>query len=316
MPFCRFLRSSTQRSRLNPALGGISALALLLGACSSNQQAASPALDNGATYSTNDPLEGFNRVMFKIDMTLDKYALRPVAKAYRDTVPAPVRVGLTNVLHNIKSPIILMNDVLQGNGPHAGDTFVRIWLNTICGVGGIIDVGAHHGYPYHDSDFGQTLGVWGIGPGPYLVLPLLGPSDPRDAVGFGVDSVVDPFSYAMREAHVGTESSIARTGATVINDRSQTIDELDELQRSSLDFYAAVRSLYQQKREGDVNSGRDRRLPGQSSDLGQPIAALPPDALPAGGPATDAIPMTEPVLAPSQFRTSTSYQMSYVRHGR
>jgi len=316
MPFCRFLRFSRVSPKRKPAIGTAAVLsALVLAACSSNQQSASPALDDSA-YSSNDPLEGFNRVMFKIDITVDKYALRPVAKAYRDYVPSPVRTGLTNVLHNLKSPVILLNDVLQGNGPRAGQTFARIWLNTVAGLGGFIDVAGNHGIPYHDSDFGQTLGVWGIGPGPYLVLPLLGPSDPRDAVGFGVDSVVDPFDFAMRQAGVGTDAAIAQTGATVINDRSQTIDELDELQRSSLDFYAAVRSLYQQKRQGDIADGRNRSLPKpqQSSSLGiaSPATVIPDSFAPTGQNLADEYAGTS-----SQLPPASSYHFTNDRdHGR
>jgi phospholipid-binding lipoprotein MlaA len=309
--------------------------ALLLAGCSPKQQSSAPVVDSGAAVTANDPLEGFNRVVFKINTTIDKYALRPVAKVYRDYTPQPIRTGVTNVLHNIESPVILINDVLQANPPHAGQTVARIGLNTVFGLGGFIDVAAHEGIPYHDSDFGQTLGVWGVGPGPYLMLPLLGPSNPRDTVGFGVDAVIDPFSYEMREAGVATDASIARTGATVINRRSQTIDELDDLQRNSLDFYAAIRSLYRQKRQGDIAAGRHGSLlhpkasrnvtaeepgevPHQDVDMPMPIVAGLPPASPApaaGGDAGNTIPQTENTLPYWQPPVGTAPQYAQGKLG-
>lgn len=288
---CRWLHQihrSVVRSRATKMFlsGMLASTALSLGACSNSPQSASPALDEHA-QGPNDPLEKGNRVIWAVDVKLGDYILTPVAKKYRDYVPAPIRKGVTNVLHNLESPVILLNDGLQGNGARAGDTFARIWLNTICGLGGIIDVGAASHIPFHEADFGQTLGVWGVGPGPYLVLPLLGPSDPRDLTGKVADSFADPLGYGLRGSGIKTEFSIAQNGADVINGQSQRINDMDELRRSSLDFYAAVRSLYQQHRAGVVRDAKSHSAFASSAPAGTPggdqQAFLPTDSLnPAG----------------------------------
>lgn len=281
----RTLRSGISRFLL---IGALAASILPLGACSNGPQAASPALDEQAD-TPNDPLEKGNRVVWAVDLKLNDYVLTPVAKKYRDNLPQAVRHAVTNVLHNLESPVILLNDALQGNGPRAGDTFARLWLNTILGLGGLIDVGTASHIPFHEADFGQTLGVWGVGPGPYLVLPLLGPSDPRDLVGKLADSEADPYGYALRGSGISTEADLTREAVDVVNSTSQHIDDMAELRRSSLDFYAAVRSLYQQERAGAVRDGKARRpdttsaLPLSAPD---PQAALLADApLPSAGAA-------------------------------
>jgi phospholipid-binding lipoprotein MlaA len=306
-------RASTGLSRLTASSGRTASIALAAGllfltGCSNHEN--TPSADGSdPSYQANDPLEPANRVVWKIDLKLDHYVLRPVAKAYRDHTPTFVQKGFNNVLHNIKSPIILVNDVLQGNAPHAGQTFARIVMNSLVGVGGLFDVAGSHGIPYHDSDFGQTLGVWGVGPGPYLVLPILGPSDPRDLTGYGVDTVIDPFSYEMRIAGVSTDANLARTGATTINDRSKSIDDLDDLQRNSLDFYAAVRSLYQQKRSADVAEGKDHTSLAKQTSSAADMYAGPKTtafaAADAGGATGSAIPLVEG--AGGHGRPSSSY---------
>ncbi len=257
------------RSRLRPALlmSLLCSLAVLGGCASGPKQpvAAAPEQDN-------DPFEPLNRKVWDFDVTLDKYVLRPVAQGYRDYTPHITQVTVTNLLNNLKSPIILVNDLLQGNPDRFGQTLERTVLNTFLGFGGMIDLAAKHGLPFHDSDFGQTLGVWGVGTGPYLVLPLLGPSNPRDGIGYGVDSFADPFSIEMR-AHGYDIANYSRWGLGVINDRSQTIEELDEVQKGSLDFYAAIRSLYQQQRAAAVATAK--------SDGAPPLPAAPEDQEPA-----------------------------------
>lgn len=273
-------------------VGMLASTALSLGACSNSPQSASPALDEHA-QGPNDPLEKGNRVIWAVDLKLSDYILTPVARKYRDNVPAPIRKGVTNILHNLESPVILLNDGLQGNGARAGDTFARIWLNTICGLGGLIDVGAASHIPFHDADFGQTLGVWGIGPGPYLVLPLFGPSDPRDLTGKVADSLADPVGFGLRGSGVKTAFSVTQGGVDVINGQSQRIDDMDELRRSSLDFYAAVRSLYQQNRAGSVRDAKAHSAfapATKSGPGGDQQAFLPTDSVDPAGAA----------MAPSQ----------------
>jgi phospholipid-binding lipoprotein MlaA len=204
----------------------------------------------------NDPYETVNREIWEIDLTFDRFFLKPIATGYRDATPTFFQRSVSNVLTNLRTPVIFVNDVLQGDPDKAAKSLGRLYINSVMGLGGIFDVASAGKVPFHDSDFGQTLGVWGVGSGPFLVLPLLGPSDPRDAIGYGVDSFIDPFDIEMR-AHGIDEANYVRMGVGIVSDRALTLDELDELQKSSLDFYAAVRSLYQQRRAAAIDSSRD-----------------------------------------------------------
>jgi len=268
---------------------------LTLGACASTppKTTATDVTAADADEGTNDPFENVNRAVFDFNITLDDYVLKPVAKGYRDVTPLPIRKAVSNFLSNLGAPIRFANDGLQGNGERAGQTFIRFWYNTFLGVGGIVDVGTALGVPYHDADFGQTLGVWGVGTGPYLMLPLLGPSNPRDAIGYGVDSYADPFTQGMAAANHDIANYL-RAGISIVSNRSQTIDELDELRRGSLDFYAAVRSLYQQKRAGDVRAAGGK--PQQPSISYNPDTATPDDV--AGKP--DDASQTSPSVIPQK----------------
>lgn len=232
----------------------------------SGAEAAAEAEDN------NDPFEAVNRKMWAFDMGLDRFFLKPIALGYRDYTPDIAQTAVHNVLTNLKSPAVLLNDILQGNPEHATQTLARITVNTTIGIGGLVDVAGKHGIPAHEADFGQTLGAWGVGPGPYLVLPLLGPSDPRDGLGYGFDSLADPFSIKMHAAGLDDPTEI-RAGLGVVSDRAATIDQLDELKKESLDFYAAIRSLYQQQRAAAVATARHENL--------APIPDLPADSSPA-----------------------------------
>ncbi len=192
----------------------------LLGGCATHSQA------GGATSATddtnNDPYESFNRPMWEVDLTFDRYLLKPVAIGYRDATPGFFQTAVNNILTNMRGPVILVNDLLQGQTDNAGKTLARLYINTIFGLGGILDVATYSKVPFHDADFGQTLGVWGVDSGPYLVLPLLGPSDPRDAIGYGIDSFIDPFDIEMR-AHGIDEANYVRMGVGVVNDRALTV---------------------------------------------------------------------------------------------
>ncbi len=136
-----------------------------------------------AYLEASDPLEPLNRAIFSFNLTLDKAILRPIATVYNAALPDPVRDGVRNFLNNLRTPIILANDVLRGEIGRAGDTVGRFLLNSTLGVGGLFDIASELGFDFHNEDFGQTLAVWGIGEGPYLMLPIFGPSNPRDAVG-------------------------------------------------------------------------------------------------------------------------------------
>ncbi|MEY4879142.1 MAG: hypothetical protein RJB62_611 [Pseudomonadota bacterium] len=208
---------------------------------------------DGFAEDNNDPFEGANRVVFDVTLAVDRAVTKPVATAYRDVLPVEVRDMVRNFLNNLKSPVIFANDILQGEADRAGVTFVRAIVNTGIGLGGLFEVAEEWGYEGHSEDFGQTLAVWGVGEGPYLMIPLLGPSNPRDLVGRGIDSIFDPLSYVQW----GDESYVpyVRAGVDIIDLRSRNIETLDDVERTSADFYGAARSLYRQSRENEINNG-------------------------------------------------------------
>jgi len=205
----------------------------------------------------NDPGEPANRAVFAVNQVLDKGVLKPAAGMYRDLVPPPVRTGVTNALNNLRSPVIFFNDILQGEMRRAGVTFMRFVINTTIGIGGLGDPASDMGFPYHSEDFGQTLAAWGIGEGPFVMLPVFGPSNPRDAVGLVVDFLVDPLN--MWATNTDREYiTYARGGTRAVDERARNYDTLEDLERSSLDFYATIRSLYRQRRADEIGNGATR----------------------------------------------------------
>lgn len=203
---------------------------------------------------TNDPLEPMNRAIFDFNDAVDKALIKPVAKGYRAVVPAYGRERVRDALNNLRSPIIFANDVLQGEPDRAMQTLMRFAFNTGFGIGGLFDVAAPGGIPYHDEDFGQTFAVWGIGEGPYLVLPILGPSNPRDTTGLAAEWLADPFNIWMD--NTGRDWVIwTRTGVAGVDKREAYLDSLDEIERQSVDYYAAMRSMYRQRRAADIKNG-------------------------------------------------------------
>jgi phospholipid-binding lipoprotein MlaA len=204
-----------------------------------------------AQDNENDPLEPFNRAVFQVNLFLDRLILKPVAIMYRNATPEFVRDGVDNFLANLRTPVVLANDLLQGQFEQGRLTLGRFMLNTIIGVGGLVDVGGLVGMPERrDEDFGQTLAVHGVGPGPYLMLPLLGPSNPRDAAGRVVDLAFDPLFF-----FAPTSVSIARFGVQTVSFREHNIETFDDLERSSLDLYAATRTLVRQLRANEIRNG-------------------------------------------------------------
>lgn len=231
----------------------VSVLAVIvLGGCASRP---SDPEDLAVYRDTNDPFEPMNRAVFWFNDKLDRALLRPVAIGYRKTLPRGVRSGIGNFLDNLESPIVLMNDMLQGEWQQAQDTVGRFMANTILGLGGLIDIASDAGIPKHSEDFGQTLAVWGVDSGPYLVLPVFGSTTFRDGVGLAVDSVADPLGL-LGSQDFEDEVLIARWSVDTINWRANNLETIDDLRRSSLDFYAAVRSAYRQQRAGAIRNGR------------------------------------------------------------
>lgn len=200
---------------------------------------------------TNDPLEPSNRMWFAVHEAVDQAVLEPIARGYRAAVPEPARMGVRNLLGNFRAPVILLNDLLQGNLARAEVTLGRFMINSTIGLGGILDVARDLGVPGHTEDFGQTLAVWGFGEGPYLFIPMLGPSNPRDLSGFAVDFVSNPFSY-VGQGDIITGLTWARIGATVVDTREALLDPIDQVRQASLDPYATLRSAYRQRRNAEI----------------------------------------------------------------
>src|SRR5580704_4747932 len=172
------------------------------------------AEDNG------DPWENSNRAVFEFNQSLDRTVLVPVANAYRAVLPSPVRDGIHDFLQNLNSPIIFANDVLQAQPNLAGDTLARFLINTTFGVGGTIDVATKAGIPYHTNDLGITFATWGVSSGPYLMLPVLGPSNPRDLVGDVGDGFGDPGNIIASE-YGRLWATFARGIASGVDERSR-----------------------------------------------------------------------------------------------
>jgi phospholipid-binding lipoprotein MlaA len=219
-------------------------LASLLSACST----ASTEYSEDGEVSISDPFEGANRAIFSFNNVVDDAVIHPVVKGYRAVVPKPARSGLRNFLRNLKSPVLLANQTLQGDMEGAGNVVMRATINTLVGAGGLFDVAGKEGIPYEQEDFGQTLGVWGVGHGPYIVVPVLGPSSLRDYAGYFVDAYADPLRWYL----FNTDQEAwyyAKVGADYLDLRESLLDTLEDIERSSIDYYAAVRSIYYQQRK-------------------------------------------------------------------
>ena len=229
--------------------GAVLCVAVLVGCAASAPEGDAEA--QAAIDETNDPIEPVNRAIFSFNQFADGILIKPLALMYRDLTPPPVRRGVRNMLSNLRTPVTLANDLLQGKGGRALVTGERFLINTTVGVGGLMDIASDWGIEGHREDFGQTLAEWGSGEGPYLMLPLLGPSNPRDTVGLVVDSVLDPFGY-----FIPTKYAITRTLVRGIDERERVVDQLDEIERASLDFYATLRSLYRQRRADEIRDGK------------------------------------------------------------
>jgi phospholipid-binding lipoprotein MlaA len=252
------------------------ALSLLLGGC-----ATVPGQDR---LAERDPLEKFNRGVWGVNMAADKVIIKPASKVYRAVAPKPVRSGATNFFNNVAEPWSFVNNVLQGKPKRAMQNLGRFVLNTTVGIGGLFDVAGKNGITPAYEDFGQTLARWGVNGGPYLVLPLLGPSTLRDGVGSAVAWGADPVNIGIREADVSNTAALAYRGAYVINARSQLTDSGgDAFLKSSLDPYATARSAYLQRRRAAILDQED------SMDAGPPdddVSAGDTAPTPLGGAGT------------------------------
>ena len=238
---------------------------LLLSACSTMPR--DGALDDG------DPLEGFNRGVFAFNDVMDQAVLRPVSWVYRTVVPAPLRVGVRNFLQWISSPLTVANTLFQGDVEQAGVTVSRFFVNSL--TLGFGDAATGMGLVHRQEDFGQTLGVHGVGSGPYLVLPVFGPSNARDTAGRVVDFLIDPLNnFGHREVRDRIRNG--RLAISSVAYRDQNFEAIDDQRAGSIDYYAAVRSVYRQQRAALIRNGA---LPDDSPlDEGVPANGAPAPA--------------------------------------
>lgn len=227
-------------------------LTVVLAACATPP---SDPAERAVFEQNNDPLEPLNRKTLDANLLLDRILLKPVTKVYIAVVPEEGRDALQRALDNMKEPVVVINNTLQGRLTGAGIAAGRFTINSTLGVAGLFDIAAKWGLDKQSGDLGQTLFVWGLPEGPYLILPILGPSNPRDLLGMAGDNYIDPFSY-LASAKSLDEISISRFVAGGIDQRARVIDILDDLQKNSLDFYAQLRSLSQQHRAAELRRGK------------------------------------------------------------
>jgi phospholipid-binding lipoprotein MlaA len=239
--------------------------ALVLSGCATSPNNAQSEVVE--TEDFNDPFEDANRAIFDFNQKVDRNVLVPVAKAYRTVLPDPVRDSLRDFLRNLREPLIFANDALQGEFERAGQTFARFTLNSTLGVGGLIDVAGRWGeLPYHEDDFGLTLGVWGVPEGPYVVVPVVGPATPRDLGGQVAEGFGDPFTRLVTgNPYTLYWIPFVRGGVSGIDQRSRYIETLADIERTSLDYYATIRSLYRQRRAALVRHEKEQNLPPPAS---------------------------------------------------
>ena len=197
-----------------------------------------------------DPLEPINRGIFVFNQALDEMFLKPAARLYINIVPEGGRTAVSNIINNLKTPVTLANDLLQGELDRAQTTIARFMVNTIIGFGGVADVATDLGVPGHSEDFGQTAATYGVGSGPYLMLPFFGPSNVRDALGRVVDRFLDTLDYALED-----EASFARAGIEGLDQRARFLDVSEALEKTSIDYYASIRSVFSQNRNFEIRNG-------------------------------------------------------------
>ena len=244
-------------------------------------------------HAKGDPLEGFNRAMFKVFKVLDRFLYRPVAIAYKAVIPKLVRTGVRHVFSNATEPIVLLNDVLQLKPKRAIRTLGRLAVNSTIGLGGIFDVAktSEFDLPHHDNGFGNTLGRYGIGPGPYLFLPIIGPSSFRDLIGDGADGAVLP--YAVGTPFDRSEYQVSQAVLTGLDQRAEADQEMRALESGAVDPYATLRSAYQQNRAAaiaEIRHGSNAPPEALDDPLADPDAAVPGKSTsPAPLPADDAL---------------------------
>ena len=241
--------------------------------------------DAKAAYrEANDPLEPLNRKVFGFNLILDRAVIKPAAKGYVRVVPRWGRDAIRNLVSNLNEPLVFTNNVLQGRFTRAGKTASRFALDSSLGLAGLIDFAGRHGLPRETGDFGQTLDAWGVPEGPYRILPALGPSNPRDGIGIGVDSYINPYRFVVEANHYPIVIAYGPIIVGGIDQRSRAIDALDAIEKESVDFYAALRSYFRQNRAAQLAGREAPPAPVQENIYDDPgAAARPKGAEDSGG---------------------------------
>lgn len=257
-----------------------------------------PTARAAGPHTPGDPWEGFNRKGYAVEGALDRLIFRPLSILFRHLAPGPIGTGIHNIIVNLSEPNAFVNDFLQGRFKRAGTPAGRFVTNTTIGLLGLFDVADHWGLHHHDNEFGVTLGVWGAGPGPYMFVPLIGPTTVRDLVGSGIDALIDPIhwaSYANRP-----EISTIRAIVGGLDKRIATEAQLNALLSDAADPYATLRSVYLQNKEGEIH-GDTVPLEGLPSFDDPAAPPAPPPAAPAkaGAVVIDDTPAAAPLPAAS-----------------
>jgi phospholipid-binding lipoprotein MlaA len=232
--------------------------------------------------SQRDPLEGYNRWMFKANMNFDRVTLKPMAKGFKAIAPKFVQNGYANLFSNIGEPWTFANAVLQGKSEVSFRTLGRFLINSTVGLGGLFNVAGRWGVQQDEEDFGQTMAVWGVPSGPYLMLPGFGPSNPRDAVGRVIKIIYEPINLVISK-EVGNWAGYGETGADFFNTRVGLLSTADPILEKSDDPYVTTRSAWYQNRVYNILDGNVPSKAGddpfeQEDDAGAPAAPPAPQA--------------------------------------
>ena len=231
-----------------------------------------------AQDNVNDPFEGANRGLFAAHEAVDQAVIEPIARGYRAVAPEPMRNGVVNFLRNLRAPVIFANDVLQGEFARAGVTAARFGVNTTIGVLGALDAAEGMGLERHNEDFGQTLAVWGMAEGPYIFVPILGPTNLRDGAGRIIDMALDPLAWAEFDGYAGARA--ARGLATGVSARERLLETVDGVRRDALDPYVSIRTSYGLLRASAIQNGRNDVQDLPEFEEIPDLSAAPEEALP------------------------------------
>jgi phospholipid-binding lipoprotein MlaA len=245
-----------------------------------------------------DPLQKVNRGVFAINRFADKVVVKPVAQVYRAVAPKPARQGISNFFRNVEEPFSFINNLLQGHGDRALRNLGRFVVNSTIGIGGLFDPATKHGIKAAPEDLGQTFAAWGMNGGPFLMLPILGPSTMRDGVGFGIAEFADPYHACQSYCGLPHHVPLALTGTQLLSVRADLIENgADAFLESSLDPYAAMRSAYLQGRRAEILNLDGDDAAAQAA--AEAAAAADAEANPIGTDTTPTVPPPAPVAPPT-----------------